>query len=292
MPPRRDLNHDVRILTRAARAGVITLHEAARVLELAPRPATIRLAALTGRGWLRRIRRGVFLVIPPKTPDPAIETARNSGVLAESLFAPCYIGGWSAATRWGLDCARRRAIFIVTAARVKRNLVVAEGFRFHVVHAAAKHIQAPDVTEPSAWGARMSGPARTIVDALAAPQWLGGAIYLAEALVTYRESRNWDEDHFADVLAAVGTGAAKKRLGALLAAKRIDAPDVRSRAAAARTHGVIDLEPGARRKGPIDSYWRVHMNVSLEGWDLPEDDEEDREAVGDDYIEGIDELDP
>lgn len=285
--PSRDLNHDIRLLTRAARAGVITLQEAVHVLGLEPRPATIRMAGLTARGGLRRIRRGVFLVIPPKTPVPQEETARDEGALAEALFGPCFFGGWSAAAQWHLDRGNRRAILIVTAARVRRTSVRAEGHRFHLVHAPLGRIHGPDVLRPRPWSAPVSGPARTIVDALCRPGWLGGAVYLADALVTYRQSAHWDEEQFAEVLRVVGTGAAHRRLGFLMVAKRIEAGDLFQQAVAGRTAGVVDLDPGSPPEGPIDSFWGVRRNVNLEGWDLPEDDD-----VEDDFIEGVDDPDP
>jgi predicted transcriptional regulator of viral defense system len=285
--PRRDLNRDFRVLTRVARARIITLYEASLALDLTRRRTTLRLAALTRRGWLRRIRRGVFLVIPPTAISPRLERVHDSHVLAESLFGPCYIGGWSAASHWGIECARRHAIFVVTAAHVRRAMVCAEGFRFHLVHGPKEVIAGPDIRTGEWWGAPVSGPARTIVDALADPRRLGGAVYLADALVTMSQSENWDEDRFLDIVRAVARGAANKRLGALIDAKGIVAHDLWRHASSNRTLGVIDLEPGTGRRGWIDRYWRVHMNAKLDGSDLPEDD-----GVEEDFLEGIDELDP
>jgi predicted transcriptional regulator of viral defense system len=245
------------------------------------------MAGLAAQGWVRRIRRGVFLVIPAKAPDPEQEVARDPDAVADALFGPCYIGGWSAAPRWGLDAPNRVAIFVVTASRVRRRSVLAEGHRFHLVHAPAERIAGPGVVEAPYGGAPTSGPERTIVDALARPGWLGGATYLANALVTHRESPDWDEDRFVDVMQAIGTGASYRRLGALIDSKRIQTDDLRRQAYARRAPGLIDLEPGSPKEGPLDSFWRVRLNADLQGWDLPED-----EDIADDFLEGVDDPDP
>lgn len=62
---------------------------------------------------------------------PQEETALDQGALEEALFGPCFLGGWSAAAEWHLDRGNRRAILIVTAARVRRTTVFRFGeFRF------------------------------------------------------------------------------------------------------------------------------------------------------------------
>ncbi len=285
--PRRDLNHDLRLLTRAARSHIITLAHAARVLGLQQRPATIRMAHLAAKGWVRRIRRGVFLLIPANEPHPQEECARDPEALAEALFAPCYLGGWSAAAYQGLPGVKRRGIFVATSTRVRRRSIRAEGFRYHLAHVPPGHVPGHGL-DPVRFGDMLvSGPARTIVDALCNPGWLGGAIYLSDALKVHRFSPHWDEEYFADILEAIGTGAAHKRLGMLIEARQIPTQGLLRRAVARRTSGVIDLDPGKPSEGPIYSFWGVRRNADLDGWDLPDDD-----ATEDDFIEGVDDQDP
>ncbi|MEK7316138.1 MAG: type IV toxin-antitoxin system AbiEi family antitoxin domain-containing protein [Candidatus Eisenbacteria bacterium] len=285
--PCRDLKHDVRQLARAARDHIITLPEAARELGLQPRAATRRMARLAQAGWVRRIRRGVFVVVPVNSPSPREEPARSPEALAEALFAPCYLGGWSAAAHWGLPRVKRRAIFVVTAARVRHTSVRAEGFRYHLVHAPIERVQGAGIITQGYASTNISGPERTIVDALCRPGWIGGAIYLADALRFHCFSDDWDEEYFAEIMTSIGTGAAHKRLGMLLEVKSIFTDGLLRLAREGRTSGVVDLEPGSPRKGPILSFWGVRRNADLRGWDLPDED-----AIEDDFIEGVDDPDP
>lgn len=285
--PSRDLKDDIRLLTRAASSHIVTLPAAALALGLPPRSATIRMARLVANGWARRIRRGVFLLIPANAPQPEGEAVHDPEALAAALFAPCYLGGWSAAAKWRLSHVKRIGIFVVTASRVRRSSVRLEGFRYHLVHAPRSRVEGIGILRTGHHGTPISDDVRTIVDALCCPAWLGGTIYLGDALKAHRYSDDWDEDYFTDVVAAIGTGAAHKRLGMLLEMKGLPTYDLRRQAVKARTSGVVDLDPGLPSRGPIHTFWGVRRNTDLVGWELPEED-----AVEDDYIEGVDDIDP
>ena len=284
--PHRDLKKDLRMLARAANARVITLHEVAAVLALSPRLATLRMAHLIAGGWARRIRRGAFLLIDVKTKSAEHAFVDSPEALAQALFAPCYIAGWSAAAHWRLGAVKRVAVFVVTARRVQRTSVRMEGHRFHLVHAPRERVEGPGMVKPTYHGAPISDVTRTLVDALCDPSWLGGAIYLSDALTGHRFGDDWDEDYFADVMRIVGTGAAHKRLGMLIELKDLAAVDLERQAKRLRTSGVIDLDPTKPSVGPIRAYWGVRRNADLLGFDIPVD-----EDIPDDFIEGVDDPD-
>src|SRR6266542_1455972 len=76
--------------------GVISSIDASRVLNITRPDATRLLGNWSARGWLTRVRRGLYVPVPleSSTSDIALEDA---WAVADRLFAPCYIGGWSAA---------------------------------------------------------------------------------------------------------------------------------------------------------------------------------------------------
>ncbi|MDO8688937.1 MAG: type IV toxin-antitoxin system AbiEi family antitoxin domain-containing protein, partial [Dehalococcoidia bacterium] len=51
-------------LARAARGGLLDVPKATEVLGVPRRTASIKLAALARRGWLLRVRRGLYFVVP------------------------------------------------------------------------------------------------------------------------------------------------------------------------------------------------------------------------------------
>lgn len=174
--PRPRRNSDLAALRQAASGGVLSLPDAARELELPPRKAMRRLAALRGEGKIRRVARGLYLLDPPDHPQaPSPEAAEPTEItreLAMWLFWPCYIGGWSAARHWGFSAVENEATFVVTAARVRRTDVGRAGRRFHAVRVTEEYLEGPGVDELVTGPAEMASPERTIVDALNHPAWL------------------------------------------------------------------------------------------------------------------------
>lgn len=81
--------------------GTITVKEAASILGISQQAAAMRLARWRSSGWLSRIKRGVYIPVPLEsmTADIPLE---DPWVIAEKLYHPCYMGGWSAGEYWGL----------------------------------------------------------------------------------------------------------------------------------------------------------------------------------------------
>ena len=80
---------------------LVTTSLAASTLGLTPAAASRRLAAWSRSGWLARVRRGAYVPVPIESPsaDVALEDPWS---VAMTTFAPCYMGGRSAAEHWGL----------------------------------------------------------------------------------------------------------------------------------------------------------------------------------------------
>jgi len=56
----------------------------------------------------------------------------DAWAVADRLFAPCYIGGWSAAQHWGFTEQLFRTTLVVTARRPRARKVEARGSVFIV----------------------------------------------------------------------------------------------------------------------------------------------------------------
>ena len=79
------------------------------------------LSYLSGRGWLTRIRRGLYGLVSLDTTHPD-EWVGDPWVLAAKLYGPSYyIGGWSACEHWDLTEQLFREIVVVTSRRARRR---------------------------------------------------------------------------------------------------------------------------------------------------------------------------
>ena len=252
-------------LSRKARGGVVALDDAAVAWGQSRREAAAGLARLTRAGWLNRLRRGIYYI--PSLGSGSQPVADDPFVLASELFAPSYIGGWSAAEHWGLTEQIFRKTFVVTAANIRKREQTILGSIFRLVHVEAERVNS---VAPIWWGAlriRISSPERTLVDACADPLWVGGVRHLGEMIATYRDSRDVSEERLAAELSANGTGAAHKRLGFLAEQLWPDAKRLADVALAGRSTGVIRLNPSVSERGPMNRHWGLWVNSTLSGID-------------------------
>lgn len=241
----------------------MTTARAAALLRQSPAEASATLARLVRQGWLVRVRRGLYLVLP-------LEAGRDGGavedpwILARELFAPCYIGGWTAAEHWGFTEQLFRSTFVVTAAAIRHAKETFLGAEFHLVR--AKRSRVGNVRP--IWRGReriaVSDRERTIADALASPSWVGGIRHLAEILRSYRSSKEWNPNRLIERVGEVDSGAAFKRLG-YLAETVLSAESVLVDAALARrSAGVVKLDPAIEGRGRLTKRWGLWLNARLE----------------------------
>lgn len=253
----------LRKLARTARGGVLTLSRAATALEATPRAASVVLAALSRRGWLKRLRRGLYLVLPLEAEALTSGVVEDPWLLAAELFSPCYIAGWTAAEHWGLTEQIFRSTFVATATRARRSRVDVAGAEFHLAQIPKRRLEGVGATWRGSERVPLSSPERTIADALVDPTWLGGVRNLADVLRAHRESKSWRPDKLITELEAIGTGAAFKRLGFLSEALGIDDPGVVGAALARRTTGIVKLDPAIRPRGRLLKRWGLWVNAAV-----------------------------
>lgn len=97
----------------------VTLDDAAAALGIGRIDAAKLLARWQEQGWLRRVRRGLYVPVPLTTGrgDQVIE---DPWTLVPELFEPGYVGGASAAQHWDLTEQMFRSVFVYTARPVRR----------------------------------------------------------------------------------------------------------------------------------------------------------------------------
>ena len=80
----------------------------------------ITLAYLTRKGWLSRIRQGLYIVVPLGTNNPQ-EYKKHPWIVADKVFAPCYIGGWSAAEYWKFTDQIFSSVVVITTRKIRHT---------------------------------------------------------------------------------------------------------------------------------------------------------------------------
>jgi predicted transcriptional regulator of viral defense system len=251
------------LLARGAKAGLISADEAARVLGVSGRVAVARLARLAASGWVARVRRGLYLLLPLDAASAATTAIEDPWVLAEVTLAPCYIGGWSAAEHWGLTEQIFRSTFVVTAAGARSRSRTLFGAEFHIARVPRTRISGSVQVWRGATRVSVSDRERTIADAMVDPTWVGGARHLIDILNAHRRGPDWNPPKLLARMAELGRGAAYKRLG-YLAENVVDGGRALIDACLkARTKGAIKLDPAVAAPGRLVKRWGLWVNAGL-----------------------------
>lgn len=196
--------------------GSISPADASRALDMAQPEAARLLSKWSSRGWLTRVRRGLYVPVPleSSTADLPLDDA---WIVAERLFAPCYIGGWSAAAHWGLTEQLFRSLLVVTARRPRARRVEARGavFILRTVEQDAMFGLQP------VWRGKIkmnvSDPTRTVLDLLDTPALGGGIRSVLDILRSYLGSAHRNPQLLIRYADRLGNKAVFKRLGFLAA---------------------------------------------------------------------------
>ncbi|HVE45040.1 MAG TPA: type IV toxin-antitoxin system AbiEi family antitoxin domain-containing protein [Gammaproteobacteria bacterium] len=193
----------------------ISVSEAATLLSLPREHAAKILARWAAKGWVSRIKRGLYIPVPLAsiTGDIPLE---HPWAVAEKLFHPCYIGGWSAAEYWGLTEQIFRTLVVLTIARPRNRKPVIHGTDF-LLHTISKQALFGLKT---IWQEKIkvsiSDPTRTILDFLIDPKLGGGIRMTVDMLKEYLKSEHKNLPLLIDYANRLNNSAVFKRLGFLL----------------------------------------------------------------------------
>lgn len=257
-PNRRRLQ----VLHQHAR-GPFTPAEAATWLGL-ELPTTRRfLAYLAERGWLARVRRGLYVPVPLESRHPGHWTA-DPWVVAQRSFAPCYIGGWSACEHWGLTEQLFRQVIVVTGKRVREREVEIQDIPYRLKVVAARKLFGARPVWRGQVRVNVSDPTRTLVDLLDDPVLGGGMRTVADVVTEYFVGADRDDDQLMAYAERLGNRAVYKRLGYLIEALRLDAHDVVLACQDRQSAGISLLDPSTAPRGRTATRWRLRINVDLD----------------------------
>jgi predicted transcriptional regulator of viral defense system len=238
----------------------VTVTDASVELQLERGDAARRLARWAEQGWLRRVRRDLYIPVPVDATDPS-SWGGDPLVLADAVWDPCYVTGWTAANHWGLTEQTFRTTVIKTTQRVRQSAQSLLDNEFLVGHSAPEHLE---------WGMRrewreerrirIADPARAVVDMLDDPRLGAGIRTVAECLDAYLA----DEDPATLVSHAerLGNRTVFKRLG-YLGERLLVGEELLAACEDKLSEGFSALDPTQAKGGSRSQRWRLIVNVQL-----------------------------
>jgi predicted transcriptional regulator of viral defense system len=195
--------------------GTISVAETATILGIPRSDAAKMLSRWAGKGWLSRVYRGLYITVPleAETADIPME---DPWIVAERIYAPCYIGGWSAAEYWELTEQVFRTIVVMTTQKPRNRAPTIKGVPFLIRTVSERTMFGLKPAWRGQIRVSISDPSRTIIDMLSDPGLGGGIRSTADMLADYLRSEKKDTQLLVEYAKRLANGAVFKRLGFLL----------------------------------------------------------------------------
>ncbi len=170
------------------------------------------LARWAKQGWLVRVKRGLYAVIPieASTTDQFLEDA---WLMIPDLFTSCYLGGWTAAEHWHLTDQVFRSICVMTERPpAKKNLTI-HHIDFVITKIPARLMFGTKTVWKEDKKILISDPEKTLIDMLYKPELGGGIQHVVDCFREYNLNEQKDYNLLKEYAVRLNNGATFKRLG-------------------------------------------------------------------------------
>ncbi|MFN7906428.1 MAG: type IV toxin-antitoxin system AbiEi family antitoxin [Pseudobdellovibrionaceae bacterium] len=198
-----------------ARTAVITPNTAAKALKIAQNQAAQLLALWAKKGWLSRVKHGVYIPISIQAESPEI-MADEPWAIANAILSPCYIGGWSAAEHWDFTEQIFNSTMVFTTKKTASRELNLKGAKLTTKTIKAERIFGTQNIWRDNQKIPISDPTRTIVDAFNDPAVVGGIRMAVDMLARYLKSEHKNLDLLFQYATQMKNTATFKRLGFIL----------------------------------------------------------------------------
>jgi predicted transcriptional regulator of viral defense system len=221
-----------------------------------------RLRDLEEKGWLERLERGKYLIVPLEA-GLAREWTENAFVIAAHLVQPAAVAYWSALHHWNLTEQVPRLTYVQTTSRKFRRRKEVLGLRFRFITVTPRKFFGLNRETLDHKRYQVTDREKTLIDCLDRLDLAGGIAEVLGALRAGLDEFDWSRlDNY---LGRFRSGAVIKRLGFLIEAMELAIPDREPRLAAwARnlTAGLAMLDPSSGQTNHrIATRWNLRVNV-------------------------------
>lgn len=194
--------------------GLITIDDAQRIFQISRQKARQILLSLAKSGWLKMIKSGLYAPVPLETADTTL-SEESPYIVANQLFSPCYMGGWTAANFWGFTDQLFIKTWVMTTKNVRRKIVKVTNHQFILRHISNSY----NYGFASEWVQNnkilFSDPHKTLID-FANFTHEFGSMALIDIFHSYMKSEHIDLNHVKIYAQASGNKTIFKRLGFLM----------------------------------------------------------------------------
>lgn len=251
---------EARFLARIGIRPTFSIEDARRLLgHKESDPTRQFLERLQRKGWIRRIKRGRFAVIPLSSGESRTPQLHEF-IVAMELVSPAAIAYWSALNHHGMTEQLPRTVFVATDHPVRRHPGEVLGTNYKIISLKPGKFFGVVKDWIDEMPFSITDREKTIIDGLDLPQYVGGVDEIAKAL-----SSAWaqlDESKLRKYAVKIGNSAAAKRLGFLM--ETLGLGDVEKlRKVVTLAPGFSSLDPALPRHGKFNRRWDLLVNTEI-----------------------------
>ena len=236
----------------AGKGSTFSFKEAQEISTLSPGSLKVLLSRMEKEGWVERIEKGKYLIIPLGAEKGRYTI--NEFVIGHEIVKNAAVAYWSALNYHGFTEQIPNTVFIQTTSRKKEPKIEIFGVRYRIIKVTDKKffaLQKIWIEDAQIW---ITDPEKTIADCLDNPQYCGGILEVAKALQNENEI---DLDKVIEYAKKMENSAILKRLGSLCDRLRISVKIPQEYLA----KGYPLLDPSLHRKGRANRKWKIIENV-------------------------------
>ena len=197
----------------AARARpFVDVSTVAAVLQVDSKRAAKQLARWNEQGFVRRIRRGIYAIVPAAAAMQE-NIVMDPWVLVPTLFREAYVAGWSAAEHWDLTEQVFTTLRVCTTDAIKRTDIEVSGVSLRARHIPASQWFATAATWHEGTRVLVSDLQKTILDMFIDPELGGGIQHVAHCFREYLRRSDADVSTLVVYATKADYAPAFKRMG-------------------------------------------------------------------------------
>jgi predicted transcriptional regulator of viral defense system len=251
---------EARFLARIGIRPTFSIDEARHVLGHKDSDPTRQfLERLQTKGWIRRIKRGRFAIIPLSSGENRTPQLHEF-IVAMELVSPAAIAYWSALNHHGMTEQLPRTVFVATNHPVRRPPGEVLGISYKVISLRPKKFFGVVKNWINEMPFMVTDREKTIIDGLDLPHYVGGVAEVAKVL-----SIGWtqlNESKLRKYAEKIGNSAVAKRLGFLM--ETLGLGNVEAlRKVVTLASGFSPLDPALPRHGKYNRRWGLLVNMPL-----------------------------
>ncbi|MGO9613525.1 MAG: type IV toxin-antitoxin system AbiEi family antitoxin domain-containing protein [Dissulfurispiraceae bacterium] len=251
---------EARFLAKVGGKATFTSREAQEMLGYKGEDSIQKfLERLQHKGWIRRIRRGRFAVIPLSSGEDRTPQLHEF-IVAMELVSPAAIAYWSALNHHGMTEQLPRTVFVATNHPVRRPPAEVLGVSYKIISLRPEKFFGIIKDWIGEMSFMVTDREKTIIDSLDLPAYAGGIGEISKALSTAWAQIN--EPKLRKYAAKIGNSAVAKRLGFLM--ETLDLGDSEAlRKAVSLAPGFSLLDPTMPGHGRYNRRWGLLVNAGI-----------------------------